>query len=103
MAGLNGNTGRVVLGVVLAGLLGEGSYTIHMISKHGERLARVEAKQNFLINHLTKHNYEGVYYGSGGNSSTGKTFDPRGGSDIEANPRGEQQIYSTNPDSLRVY
>ncbi len=97
-SGLNGNTGRVVLGVVLAGLLGEGSYTIHQLGRYGERLARVEANQAFIIDHLTAH--EGENYGFGSDLGTSKASYTRTRGDIEADPDHQQQVYSVHPDSL---
>ena len=91
---LNGNTWKLVLGLLLTGLLGEGAYNIHQISKHGERLARVEARLDFLIE------IGGIKDGRSGNSSAFEVVDSRGWSDFETNPCGDEQIHTVYFDDL---
>ena len=92
--GLNGNTWKLVLGLLLTGFLGEGAYNIHQISKHGERLARVEARLDFLIE------IGGIHDGRSGNSSAFEVANPRGWSDFKANTYCNEQIYPIYPYDL---
>ena len=92
--GLNGNTWKFVLGILLTGLCAEMGYNIHQISKHGERLARVEARLDFLIE------IGGIHDGRSSYSGPFEIANPRSGGDFEANPSGDEQIHTIYFDDL---